>query len=291
MWPSSRRNNTLVCGVRMRSRVFELQEPFKSPFGGACTDFFHCPGCGYLCGSVEYSCEYSAGYHCCHPPSAEAAARPAGPGRRRRAATLPSVCSAICPQPIHDPIVDQPELKVTPRLSISAGSQSPLWTADIRAVTWDRRASGRPPRSVHDDPHGPLHSHALRSDRYLWYLIRTSSIQASRSPDKPFPISVAPDTLPPPSRLPSPPSILSSPPSTLLLTVLPHCPIFPSHRPIFLPHLPVFPLHRPPPPASAADPVPSDRSIRPPRGRQTTETRRDGAAVPCIEISRRRPPR
>ena len=40
----------------MKTIKFDLQSPMDTPFGGACSDFFHMPSCGFLCGKMEFSC-------------------------------------------------------------------------------------------------------------------------------------------------------------------------------------------------------------------------------------------
>ncbi len=50
------RTNPNLCGVRMKTIKFDLQSPMDTPFGGACSDFFHMPSCGFLCGKMEFSC-------------------------------------------------------------------------------------------------------------------------------------------------------------------------------------------------------------------------------------------
>lgn len=49
------RTNPNLCGVRMKTIKFDLQSPMDTPFGGACSDFFHMPSCGFLCGKMEFS--------------------------------------------------------------------------------------------------------------------------------------------------------------------------------------------------------------------------------------------
>ncbi|XP_068086021.1 suppressor of tumorigenicity 14 protein homolog [Anabrus simplex] len=49
------RPNPFICGIRMRSVTFELEPSVSTPFGGACSDFFQTPGCGFLCGSLNFS--------------------------------------------------------------------------------------------------------------------------------------------------------------------------------------------------------------------------------------------
>lgn len=41
----------------MKTIKFDLQSPMDTPFGGACSDFFHMPSCGFLCGKLEFSCK------------------------------------------------------------------------------------------------------------------------------------------------------------------------------------------------------------------------------------------
>ncbi|XP_049829015.1 neuropilin-2-like [Schistocerca gregaria] len=49
------RPNPFICGVRMRSTSFELEPSVSTPFGGACSDFLQTPGCGFLCGSLNFT--------------------------------------------------------------------------------------------------------------------------------------------------------------------------------------------------------------------------------------------
>lgn len=49
------RSNPNICGIRMKTQKFDLQPPLETPFGGACSDFFHMPSCGFLCGKLEFS--------------------------------------------------------------------------------------------------------------------------------------------------------------------------------------------------------------------------------------------
>ncbi|PSN41998.1 hypothetical protein C0J52_14872 [Blattella germanica] len=56
---SSCRPNPFICGIRMHSVDFELESSMETPFGGACSDYFQAPGCGFLCGSINFSCEFS----------------------------------------------------------------------------------------------------------------------------------------------------------------------------------------------------------------------------------------
>ncbi|KAK2717564.1 complement C1s subcomponent-like [Artemia franciscana] len=49
------RADQFVCGVRMRAQQFELEPPLQTLFGGACSDFFHTPSCGFLCGKLNFS--------------------------------------------------------------------------------------------------------------------------------------------------------------------------------------------------------------------------------------------
>jgi hypothetical protein len=48
------RESPLICGVRMRVVSFELDNHIDTQLGGACLDFFHTPGCGFLCGSLRF---------------------------------------------------------------------------------------------------------------------------------------------------------------------------------------------------------------------------------------------
>ena len=42
----------------MRSVDFQLEPSTLTPFGGACADYLQAPGCGFLCGSMSFSCEF-----------------------------------------------------------------------------------------------------------------------------------------------------------------------------------------------------------------------------------------
>ncbi|XP_045104074.1 neuropilin-2-like isoform X2 [Portunus trituberculatus] len=44
-----------VCGIRMQTVTFEMEQPLLTVFGGACTDFLHLPSCGFLCGKVNFT--------------------------------------------------------------------------------------------------------------------------------------------------------------------------------------------------------------------------------------------
>ena len=47
-----------VCGVKMKTVKFDLQPAMDTPFGGACSDFFQMPSCGFLCGKLDFSCKW-----------------------------------------------------------------------------------------------------------------------------------------------------------------------------------------------------------------------------------------
>ncbi|XP_069684280.1 bone morphogenetic protein 1-like [Periplaneta americana] len=49
------RPNPFICGIRMRSMKFQLEPSTTTPFGGACADYLQAPGCGFLCGSINFS--------------------------------------------------------------------------------------------------------------------------------------------------------------------------------------------------------------------------------------------
>lgn len=42
----------------MKTIKFDLQPPMETPFGGACSDFFQMPSCGFICGKLEFSCKH-----------------------------------------------------------------------------------------------------------------------------------------------------------------------------------------------------------------------------------------
>lgn len=42
----------------MRSVDFQLEPSILTPFGGACADYLQAPGCGFLCGSMSFYCEF-----------------------------------------------------------------------------------------------------------------------------------------------------------------------------------------------------------------------------------------
>ncbi|KAK7083689.1 hypothetical protein SK128_022856, partial [Halocaridina rubra] len=44
-----------ICGVRMATVTFDMDNPLMTIFGGACTDFLHLPSCGFLCGKINFS--------------------------------------------------------------------------------------------------------------------------------------------------------------------------------------------------------------------------------------------
>jgi hypothetical protein len=52
------RPNPFICGIRMRSTEFQLEPSTSTPFGRACADYLQAPGCGFLCGSINFSCEF-----------------------------------------------------------------------------------------------------------------------------------------------------------------------------------------------------------------------------------------
>ncbi|XP_021936820.1 suppressor of tumorigenicity 14 protein-like isoform X3 [Zootermopsis nevadensis] len=49
------RPNPFICGIRMRSVEFQLEPSTSTPFGGACADYLQAPGCGFLCGFMNFS--------------------------------------------------------------------------------------------------------------------------------------------------------------------------------------------------------------------------------------------
>ncbi|KAJ9585892.1 hypothetical protein L9F63_020455 [Diploptera punctata] len=49
------RPNPFICGIKMHSVEFDLEPSMETPFGGACADYFQAPGCGFLCGSINFS--------------------------------------------------------------------------------------------------------------------------------------------------------------------------------------------------------------------------------------------
>jgi hypothetical protein len=42
----------------MHSVEFQLEPSTSTPYGGACADYLQAPGCGFLCGSINFSCEF-----------------------------------------------------------------------------------------------------------------------------------------------------------------------------------------------------------------------------------------
>nr|CAD7408344.1 unnamed protein product [Timema cristinae] len=38
----------------MRSNHFKLEPPIWTPLGGACSDYLQAPGCGFLCGEINF---------------------------------------------------------------------------------------------------------------------------------------------------------------------------------------------------------------------------------------------
>ncbi|XP_069974043.1 protein SpAN isoform X2 [Penaeus vannamei] len=57
------RSGEEVCGIKMQTVNFEMENPVMTFFGGACTDFLHLPSCGFLCGKINFSwvAEYQPG--------------------------------------------------------------------------------------------------------------------------------------------------------------------------------------------------------------------------------------
>nr|CAD7401955.1 unnamed protein product [Timema poppensis] len=43
----------------MRSNHFKLEPPIWTPLGGACSDYLQAPGCGFLCGEINFVCKIS----------------------------------------------------------------------------------------------------------------------------------------------------------------------------------------------------------------------------------------
>jgi len=42
----------------MQVMKFQLTEPIETRFGGACLDFLHTPGCGFMCGAQKFRCSF-----------------------------------------------------------------------------------------------------------------------------------------------------------------------------------------------------------------------------------------